>query len=109
MSENRYLGLSDLLDRDVSSNEFYNTLSPELQRKLQDKDIQTFEELQSCAKAYRRNSKDIRGEQMGYYNPVSSSMDCTGLIPRGANIGTDDFEIYRQLYPFSNPPINEEQ
>lgn len=105
MSENVHLCLSDLLDSDVSSNEFYNTLSPEVQKKLQNKDIRTFEELQKCAKAYRKNEEDNRGEILDYYNPASSATDCTGLIPRGANYSDEDFENYQQIYPFSNPPM----
>lgn len=104
MSENVHLCLSDLLDSDTSSFEFYNTLSPELQQMLKDEDIRTFEELQKCAKEYRENDEDRRGEILDYYNPASSTMDCTGLIPRGANYSDEDFEIYKQIYPFSNPP-----
>lgn len=104
MQENIHLCLSDLLDQDVSSNEFYNTLSPEVQRHLQDKDIRTFEELQKCAKAYRKNEKDMRGEFLDYYNPASSWGDCTGLIPNGADLTSDDFDNYQQIYPFANPP-----
>ena len=107
MQENVHLCLSDLLDQDVSSNEFYNTLSPEVQRKLQEKDIRTFEELQECARAYRKNDKDMRGVMLDYYNPTCSTGDCTGLISHGANMGEDDFENYQQIYPFSNPPTSE--
>lgn len=105
MQENVHLCLSDLLDQDVSSNEFYNTLSPQVQKKLQEKDIRTFEELQKCAKVYRKNDTDMRGEMLDYYNPACSAGDCTGLISHGANMGEDDFENYQQIYPFSNPPM----
>lgn len=104
MSENVHLCLSDLLDSDISSYEFYNTLSPELQKELKNKDIRTFEELQNCAKKYRKNDEDSRGEILDYYNPASSATDCTGLIPNGANYSDEDIKIYKSIYPFSNPP-----
>ena len=42
-----YLGLTDLLDQDLSAYEFFQTLSPELQTQLRREDqISSFEELQ---------------------------------------------------------------
>lgn len=109
MSENVHLCLTDLLDQDVSSNEFFHTLSPDVQKMLMNKDIRTFEELQKCARAYRKNNVDKRGDMLYYYNPTCSATDCTGLVSHGSNMGEDDFENYQHIYPFSNPPIEEDQ
>ena len=107
MSENVHLCLSDLLDQDTSSNEFFHTLSPDTQKMLMNKDIRTFEELQSCAKAYNNSSKDFRDELLDEYNPACSMSDCTGLVSHGANMGEDDFEAYKQIYPFADTQAGE--
>lgn len=44
------LGLNDLLDRSLSSYEYYTSLPPDIQEALAEyDDIQTFEELQEAA------------------------------------------------------------
>lgn len=108
MQENVHLCLSDLLDQDVSSNEFFNTLSPNVQRRLMDKDIRTFEELQKCANAYKKTEEDNRAVLLDRYNPAYSSGDCTGLIPIGSNLSEAEYENYQQIYPFGNPPYTHE-
>lgn len=110
MPENIHLCLSDLLDQDVSSNEFFNTLSPNLQKILLEKDIRSFEELQKCAKLYRANDPKSQNDySFDVYNPACSAGDCTGLIPNGANLTDDEFDSYKDIYPFSNPPYPDSQ
>ena len=41
-----YLGLSDLLERDWSAYEFYQSLPAEIQQKAMENDVGSFEELQ---------------------------------------------------------------
>lgn len=36
-----------------------------------------------------------------------SSGDCTGLIPAGENLTEDEFEAYKEIYPFSVPDMPE--
>ena len=45
-----YLGLSDLLERDLSAYEYYQSLSEEARQKALEKDVGSFEELQEIAK-----------------------------------------------------------
>lgn len=45
-----YLGLSDLLERDLSAYEFYYFLPEEIQQKITEQDVRSFEELQEFAK-----------------------------------------------------------
>ncbi len=108
MQENVHLCLSDLLDQDISSNEFFNTLSPNVQRRLMDKDIRTFEELQKCANAYKKTESDHRAVLLDRYNPAFSSGDCTGLIPIGSNLSEAEYKNYQQIYPFGDPPYENE-
>ena len=53
MEEKLHLGLSDLLDQDLSSYEFFNTLSPAVQEKIREGDPGSFSELQHLAKNVR--------------------------------------------------------
>ncbi|MEA5010213.1 MAG: hypothetical protein VB100_00635 [Angelakisella sp.] len=53
--EHVHLCLSDLLDQDISANEFYQTLPNEIKAALQDRDITTFAELQEYAKKLKGN------------------------------------------------------
>lgn len=106
MPDNIHLCLSDLLDQDVSSNEFFNTLSPNVQKRLLQKDIRSFEELQKCAKAYKKNDWENQPDDLfDEYNSACSAGDCTGLIPTGSNLSNDEFDSYKDIYPFSNPPF----
>lgn len=104
--------LSDLIEKDSSSREFFNSLSPELQNSLLERNIETFEELALCAGKYRKNSPDSRNVPFEAYNPSCSANDCTGLIPSGADQSMESFDSYKELYPFSNPSyssLNETQ
>ena len=50
-----YLCLSDLLDQNLSAYEYFQTLSPEVQNRLQQNDgVTTFEELQARAARYQQ-------------------------------------------------------
>lgn len=50
MSEYMYLCLSDLLDQDPTGQEYFNTLSPRIQRALiSEDDVKTFSDLQQRA------------------------------------------------------------
>lgn len=63
----------------------------------------TRSELEKCSRQYRPDSTaepDAQDEFMS----ACSAYDCTGLIPRGSNESADEFEAYKQLYPFSDPP-----
>ena len=42
-----YLGLTDLLDQDLTGYEYFQTLSPEIQAKLFERDIASFDEMQA--------------------------------------------------------------
>ncbi|MBQ9374733.1 MAG: hypothetical protein IJU04_00135 [Ruminococcus sp.] len=103
MQDNVHLCLSDLLDQDISSNEFFQTLSPAVQRQLMKKDIRTFEELQRSAKAFTRYQADNRGVVLEGFNPGCSVSDCTGLIPQGSNLSEHEYKDYQKLYDFGNP------
>lgn len=105
MSESVHLCLTDLIDSDVSSNEFFYSLSPELQKSLINKDIRTFDALQNCAEQFNQKFKDNRDEILDNYTSSFSTNECTGLIPSGSNQSQNDFENYQDMYPFSNPPL----
>lgn len=47
------LGLSDLLDQDLSSYEFFKTLPENIQRQIEQEDISSFDELQKSAERIR--------------------------------------------------------
>lgn len=47
------LGLSDLLEEDLSSYEYFNTLPNHIQRKLEQYDISSFEEMQQLVKSMK--------------------------------------------------------
>lgn len=49
-----HLCLTDLLDQDLSAYEYHQSLSPEIKRDLQEKEISTFGELQSAANQLKR-------------------------------------------------------
>ena len=48
------LGLSALIEQDISSYEYYQSLPGEVKRKLEMCDVATFAELQSYAESFRR-------------------------------------------------------
>lgn len=41
-----YVGLSDLLDQDISSYEYFHSLPREIQKKIEERDISTFTDMQ---------------------------------------------------------------
>lgn len=97
-----YNNLSELINSDSKCMEFYRTLTPSLQQSLLKKNPDTFLQLKECWEQTHRNSHS--SGMYSYYNPSCSSNDCTGLIPAGANQTEDDFEVYKNLYPFEVPP-----
>lgn len=48
-----YVGLSDLLDQDISSYEFYYSQPKEIQDRIKERDISTFREMQNYVKKYK--------------------------------------------------------
>lgn len=49
-ANHRKLGLSDLLDQDLSCYEYYYSLSRELRNKIKEMDVNTFEEMQDIVR-----------------------------------------------------------
>lgn len=54
MSIEEHVGLSDLLDQDLSSYEYFHSLPKELQDKIIMKDITSFEEMQAYVAEQRK-------------------------------------------------------
>lgn len=48
-----YVGLSDLLDQDSSSYEYYYSLPKEIQDRIKEKDLNTFEDMQEYVSKIR--------------------------------------------------------
>lgn len=94
--------LSQLINSDSSCMEFYRSLTPSLQQSLLSKNTDTFLQLKECWEQGHRHTQD--SGMYSYYNPSCSANDCTGLIPAGANQSEEDFETYKNLYPFEVPP-----
>lgn len=56
MREGSYqIGLSDLLDQDISSYEYFNSLSPKIQQKVIARDINSFQEMQDYVNHLKTN------------------------------------------------------
>lgn len=56
----QYSGISELLEQDLSSYEYFHSLPAEFQRKIEEKDINEFNEMQSYAKyLFNKQSNDI--------------------------------------------------
>lgn len=55
MSE-MHLGLTDLLDQDISSFEYFQSLSGKQRKRLMDMDIRSFDELQEAVKRLREQN-----------------------------------------------------
>lgn len=53
--ESIHLCLTDLLDQDLTANEYFQTLSPEIKNALQDCEVSTFEELQACVSRLKQS------------------------------------------------------
>ena len=58
MPENIHLCLTDLIDQDLTSHEYFNTLPDSVRQVLlQDDEIRSFEELQQRAEALKQREK----------------------------------------------------
>lgn len=58
----------------------------------------------------RKNNSPKKEEKelMKNYMPASSSMDCTGLIPADGDPSKEEFEHYKEIYPFAVPKMPDE-
>ena len=65
MSEEMHLCLSDLLDQDLSSYEFFYALPKAIQDRLQSQDPGTFDELQEQAARLRRELGEFHEKKRG--------------------------------------------
>ena len=54
MSEAVHLCLSDLIDQDLTSYEFFHSLPAAVRQRVEESDVRTFAELQACAERCRR-------------------------------------------------------
>ena len=50
------LGLSELLENDLSSYEYFNSLPTKIQRKLEQYDVSSFEDMQQLVKTMKETS-----------------------------------------------------
>jgi hypothetical protein len=55
MSETIHLCLTDLLDQDLSSYEFFYSLPQEIQQKVRDTDVRSFDQLQAYVAELRKS------------------------------------------------------
>mgnify|MGYP004525158273 FL=1 len=53
-------------------------------------------------KGKKRNTREVN-ELLENYTGASSSGDCTGLIPSGGNHSPEEFDNYKDIYPFAIP------
>lgn len=112
MDSENYKTLPELLANEPDSRGFFDTLTPELQAMLLNTNLSNFETLEECASrncydasvSQKKKNDNDNNDEFYYYNPSCSSNDCTGLIPNGDNQTADEFDSYKDLYPFSNPP-----
>ncbi len=59
-----------------------------------------------------KKSEQFKKEEeflMKNYIGTASSGDCTGLIPSGSTDSSDEFDAYRDIYPFAVPSKKEEK
>jgi hypothetical protein len=54
LSEYMHLCLTDLLDQDLSSYEYFHSLPQDVQRKVAAEDVRSFEQLQSVAEEIKQ-------------------------------------------------------
>jgi hypothetical protein len=52
--ETMHLCLSDMLDQDLTSYEYFHSLPEDIQRKVEDSDVRSFDELQSFVEQLKR-------------------------------------------------------
>ena len=55
MFESVHLCLSDLIDQDLTSYEYFHSLPADVRQQVEESDVRTFSELQACADEYRQN------------------------------------------------------
>jgi hypothetical protein len=96
-SENKRL--TELLSTDSESREFFSKLSPELRKALMKKDVNVFESLKRCADCSGGESMANRQTM----NPACPTGECTGLAAQGGDMSTEEFEEYKQIFPFADP------
>ncbi len=51
----------------------------------------------------KRKKLSEENELLENYTGASSSSDCTGLIPSGGNRSPEEFDNYKDIYPFAIP------
>lgn len=51
----------------------------------------------------KRNTIHEENELLEDYTSASSSGDCTGLIPSGGDRSPEEFDNYKDIYPFAVP------
>lgn len=56
----------------------------------------------------KNSARPEEKELMKNYMPASSSEDCTGLIPADGNPSEEEFDSYKELYPFAVPKMPDE-
>lgn len=57
MNTNQWLGIDELLDNDMTSYEFYNSLSPSMQKKVRQRDFGNFAEMKDYVARCRNNKR----------------------------------------------------
>lgn len=55
-----HISLADLLDNDLSSYEYYNSLPEDIRRKIEERDIGSFQEMQSYVAQLLPNRGDAQ-------------------------------------------------
>ena len=55
-----HISLADLLDHDLSSYEYYNSLPEDIRRKIAEKDIGSFQEMQSYVAQLLPDRSDVQ-------------------------------------------------
>lgn len=55
-----HISLADLLDNDLSSYEYYNSLPEDIRRKIAEKDIGSFQEMQSYVAQLLPDRSDVQ-------------------------------------------------
>ena len=109
MSDNNRPPLCDTLDRDPEAMKFFRSLPVGLQRSLMNGTVAALEELRQCSSRYDPDDElSMSGRQWEYSDPAVSATECTGLIPNGADRSRDDFDGYKQLFPFADPPADKQ-
>lgn len=56
MTEPIYLGLADLLEQDLSSYEYFHSLSSDVRRALEEEDVRSFAQMQDTVRRHREKN-----------------------------------------------------